>query len=180
VEVLGSSLGPEQHLTPYLTEWALAPTPLVARGVLTRIPDGIVFELTPQPHLEIAFQDFEKELLDLPYDLHAQPKHSGEERVSVVDSIFHMFRVEAGELYLEVPGTISENEPKQIAAAIYRAFDTVEAKNRARLPVRDIRITNVVKPRWKGAPSMRKLRRQSAKEARRTTGPGATERLPAK
>jgi hypothetical protein len=160
LEVLGSRLGPEEHPTPYLTSWSLAPTPLIAGGTLTRMTDGIVFQLTPLPSLELAFQDFEKELLDLPYYLSAQPGHMGEDAIVVVRTVYHMFRVKAGELLFEVPSAISDNDPHQIATALYRAFDTVEAKNRTRLPVREIRITSAVRPRWKGAPSMRELRRK--------------------
>ena len=158
LDVLGSRLGPEQHPTPYLTEWSLAPTHLIAGGTLTRMTDGIVFQLTPLPSLELAFQDLEKELLDLPYYLHSQPRHMGEDAIIVVRTVYHMFRVKAGELLLEVPSAISENEPNPIAGALNKAFDTVDGKNRARLPVREIRITDAVTPRWKGAPSMRELR----------------------
>jgi hypothetical protein len=71
-----------------------------------------------------------------------------------------MFRVKAGELVFEVSSAIPENEPNQIAAALYKGFDTAEAKGRARTPIRKIRITDAITPRWEGAPSMRKLRRK--------------------
>jgi hypothetical protein len=138
VEVLGSRLGAERHPTPYLTKWSLAPTPFLAGGTLTRMTDGIVFQLTPLPALDLALQDFEKELLDLPYYFSAQPGHASEDGVAVaIRTVYHMFRVKAGELLFEVP-------------AIYKAYDTAEARDRARLPVREIRITDAVEPRWKG------------------------------
>jgi hypothetical protein len=158
VQALGWHLGPEQHPTPYLTEWPLAPTDLIAGGTLVRMPSGIGMTLIPQPSLELAFQDFEKELLDLPYAPEAVPAHSGEEATVVVRAVYHMFRVKGGELLLQVPSGIDENQPNQIASALYGAFDT--AKNRARLPVRKIVISDHLRQRWKSAPTLRELRKR--------------------
>ena len=161
VEVLGSRLGPEEHPTPYLTKWSLAPTPVISGGTLTRMPDGIVFQLTPLPALELAFQDFDRQLLDLPYYFLEQPRHVGEDASpSWSGPCTTCSGSRRGSCSSRFPAASPTGEPNQIAAAIYKAYDTAEAKSRARLPVLEVRITNAITPRWKGARSLRERRKK--------------------
>jgi hypothetical protein len=161
-EILGTRLGAPSNPTAYRIEWSLEPTQLIAKGtaVGSRNKDWSFVEIVPHASLDLAFEDFVPHLLDAGYTLDDRRVHLVHDSVATsVTCIRHVFRVEAGELTIEVPTRVPPETPNQEAKAMSQGWDAAKGRGVSRNQVGTVYIHNEPSRSWRNPRTLRQLRK---------------------
>lgn len=141
VRILGSTLGPPQAVTPYRTEWEIAPTELIAGGTITRVPHSVELSIKPALSLAFAFQDLETFLLDFPFYFEALESHIGEDSMATAArALRYIFRTPLGQITLDEPTTIPPETPMQVIAAKAEGWDALSGRSQRRAVLSEISV----------------------------------------
>jgi hypothetical protein len=141
VPILGSTLGPPKAVTPYLTEWDIAPTELIAGGTVTRGQDSVELLVKPAPSLAFAFQDLETLLLDFPFYFESLQSHVGEDSMATAArALRYIFRTPRGQITLDEPVTIPPETHMQVIAAEAQGWDALSGRSQRRSVLSEISV----------------------------------------
>jgi hypothetical protein len=159
-EILGSRPAPPRSPNEVSTKWSLQPTELFVEAIGGVMPGGDSYmSIVPRPSLGLAFEDFVPLLLDSDHTMVAQRSHPWHDSLAtMVENVKHVFRVEVGELIIEVPTTVPKESPNQEEKAIRQGLDAATGSNAQRNRVRVIYFGSGIKQDWETTRTLRQLR----------------------
>jgi hypothetical protein len=160
-EILGTRLGAQRNATEYRMEWSLEPTQLIAEGsaVGVRGKAWTLLEIVPHPSLDLTFEDFVPYLLDASYSLDALRVHLVHDSVATsITRIRHVFRIEGGELTIEVPTTVPPETPDQDSKATTEGWDAAKGRSSNRSQVVTVYFNNELGRSWRNPRTLRQFR----------------------
>jgi hypothetical protein len=162
-EMLGSRLGPPRNSNEYGTDWPRQPTQLIAEasaGVIVLSRQSYI-SIVPHPSLGLAFEDFTPLLLDASYTKIVQHGHpAGDSVASLVTGFTYVFRVEAGELTLDVPTTVPLEAQfyGEIKRALSEGYDAERGSSAKRNLVGTVSLSSKAQQDWRKPRTLRQYR----------------------
>jgi hypothetical protein len=160
-EILGTRLGAQRNATEYRMEWSLEPTQLIAEGtaVGVRGKAWALVKIAPHPSLDLAFEDFVPHLLDASYTLDARRVHLVHDSVATsITRLKHVFRIEGGEMTIEVPTTVPPETPYQESNAMSEGWNAAKGKSASRSQVVTVYFSNELGRSWRNPRTLRQFR----------------------
>jgi hypothetical protein len=152
---------PDDRHGPH-TGATFAPTDLIEDGRAYRDREDApvnFLQIDLAKDTQVAFQDIEAILIDLPHRMEVNYGHFGDDSVARASSgSNHMFRVNAGELVVSLESGFAPGEPNQASKAAQTAYAVANGTSRVRLLVRTLTLKREVPPGLDQAPSLRQLR----------------------
>lgn len=168
--VLGVRLENGSKSSPVNTEWQMTSTEVLAGGRAGVSAGAVYVEIRPALSLRFNYEDLAVMLLDAPYDMNHIWAHGPEDGGGTeIATTYHIFRVKAGEVRLEIPFLGVDGRKPHRRSAIDDAYDAAYGKMQPPTLLHKILITSEVRSS-RGQADVRTLRSMRSLVNRRKPG----------